>query len=60
MSFQPTTPDNTQGGSQSGSQFPKEDERLPGGMHWRPYFGVDTDVDRLLWSFAANEGQTNG
>jgi len=47
-------------GEQSGSQFPKEDERLPGGMHWRPYFGVDTDVDRLLWSFAANEGQTNG
>jgi len=34
--------------NQSGSQFPMEDDRLPGGMHWRPYFGVDTDVDRLL------------
>ena len=37
----------------SGSQFPSEDDRLPGGMHWRPDLGVDTNVDAVV----ANEGR---
>ena len=37
----------------SGSQFPSEDDRLPGGMHWRPYLGVDTNV----YAVVINEGR---